>query len=34
MSIKKGFNEDGWREFCWWEVVSLLDIFGYLRGYF
>ncbi|ABG50316.1 SpoIID/LytB domain [Trichodesmium erythraeum IMS101] len=34
MSIKKGFNEDGWREFRWREVVSLPDISGYLRGYF
>lgn len=34
MSLKKGFNEEGWREFRWQEAVSLPDIVGYLKSYF
>ncbi|NEO56248.1 MAG: SpoIID/LytB domain-containing protein [Okeania sp. SIO3B5] len=34
MSLKKGFNEEGWIEFRWREVVSLPGIVGYLKSYF
>ncbi|MGD1809143.1 SpoIID/LytB domain-containing protein [Dapis sp. BLCC M126] len=34
MSLKKGFNEEGWIEFRWREVVSLPGIVSYLKSYF
>ncbi|MEM1168671.1 MAG: SpoIID/LytB domain-containing protein [Cyanobacteria bacterium P01_H01_bin.35] len=34
MSLKKGFNEEGWIEFRWREVVSLPGIVNYLKSYF
>lgn len=34
MSLQKGFNEEGWIEFRWREVVSLPGIVSYLKSYF
>ncbi len=33
MSIKKGFNEDGWLDFRWREQLSLQGIAGNLKSY-
>ncbi|NEN91752.1 MAG: SpoIID/LytB domain-containing protein [Okeania sp. SIO3H1] len=34
MSLQTGFNEEGWIEFRWREVVSLPGIVSYLKSYF
>ncbi|WP_426563787.1 SpoIID/LytB domain-containing protein [Dapis sp. BLCC M172] len=34
MNLTKGFNEEGWIEFRWREVVSLPGIVSYLKSYF
>ncbi|MGB3511419.1 MAG: SpoIID/LytB domain-containing protein [Microcoleaceae cyanobacterium] len=34
MSLNQGFNEEGWIEFRWREVVSLPGITSYLQSYF